>query len=567
MRWAILVSACVLVATSAPWLHGLLLEGSTPERAWYTGLGFLGGDEASYLSWMREAADGHFCYRNRFTTPEQPEGIPHLLFSTLGWLAGASGVAPMLLYQAARVAFGALFLFLLWRFLRRLLPQPFARKSAFLCVCLSSGLGWALAGLRFSHWLLPADLNQAEAITYPSLMTNPLFAAALCLMLGAIMSLHEALATGRWRPVAVAAACSLVLGNIHPFDVLTVFAVMGIFLAARAIAARAFPLRGLLQLGAAGAPALLSIGQIYLWVRKDPVFAELSRTPMESPPFWGYLLCFGLPLGMAVLAAFRFLRATEEDRDAAPGWSREAVLFLTLWMVVNLGLAFAPVAFQRRLIMGAHIPIAILAGGWLAAKLSANAGWRRTAALSAALLLLGASNIAFQHQRHHAYYERASGRYFRFHIRAGERKALAWIEQHAPADAAVQPLPWIGFKDDGAYYMLDLTLAGLAPSLTGRAVHAGGWWMTPRGMERLADWVRFQLPETPGEWRRELLRDSGVRYVVFSQKHDETARPDLEARVLEMFRTSPPPCLRRIPEASNEDADVYEVVDDGAQSP
>jgi hypothetical protein len=68
------------------------------------------------------------------------------------------------------------------------------------------------------------------------------------------------------------------------------------------------------------------------------------------------------------------------------------------------------------------------------------------------------------------------------------------------------------------------------------------------------------MPDTPDEWRRGLLRTSGVRYLIFSQKRSET-RDDAIAGVLDRSPIgSPPFYLRRVDAACNEDADVWEVV-------
>ena len=90
-------------------------------------------------------------------------------------------------------------------------------------------------------------------------------------------------------------------------------------------------------------------------------------------------------------------------------------------------------------------------------------------------------------------------------------------------------------------------------------VHAGHWGETPEFGKTMNRWARFVRPDTPDDERRKLLRESGVRYLLFTQKHDETHDEVVEKSLLSLFRTHPPSYLRLLPEASNADADVYMV--------
>ncbi len=61
-------------------------------------------------------------------------------------------------------------------------------------------------------------------------------------------------------------------------------------------------------------------------------------------------------------------------------------------------------------------------------------------------------------------------------------------------------------------------------------------------------------------FKQDLLRSTGVRYVLFTQKPDETRNPAVENGLLSLFRTNPPSYLHRVAEAGSPDVDVYEVV-------
>src|SRR2546421_6878274 len=77
------------------------------------------------------------------------------------------------------------------------------------------------------------------------------------------------------------------------------------------------------------------------------------------------LLGFGVLLILAIAGAF-----TVESRkvdlvdtvNPVPNDARYGRLLLIVWAVVNLAVAYLPVAFQRKMLMGEHVPLVILAG-------------------------------------------------------------------------------------------------------------------------------------------------------------------------------------------------------------
>ena len=62
-------------------------------------------------------------------------------------------------------------------------------------------------------------------------------------------------------------------------------------------------------------------------------------------------------------------------------------------------------------------------------------------------------------------------------------------------------------------------------------VNAGHWGETPEFAHTMSQWLHFELPNTPESWREDLLRRTRVRYIIFSQKPDETGSPT-EAQLL-----------------------------------
>jgi len=299
------------------------------------------------------------------------------------------------------------------------------------------------------------------------------------------------------------------------------------------------------------------------------VFAQRAAVPTLSPPPLWYFLGYG---GVLILAVFGWwLLRRDLPRDAAvasdtsiEGESRRGVtslsakMLLLTWATMNFFVSYLPVAFQRKMIMGEHIPLAMLGGLGLCWLLKGLQGRAWTLAVTGVILVLSLTNLRFL-QRDIANLQQKTDDVRSF-LYAGELQSLEWLKTYAPPDVPIQPLPWIIADGAGNVEPYDSSAACFAPGLTAHSVNVGHWGETPDISKGINQWLEFILPATPDKWRIDLLRRSGTRYILFSQKHNETNVELVETRLLSVFRNNPPPYLHRIPEASNDDADVYEVV-------
>lgn len=555
-RWAFAVAVGVMAVTMLPYLFGAMLIGAAPSRGWFSWLGYNLDDSCVYLAWMRQAADGAFFQRNLFTTEPQIGHQFSLFFLLLGNLARLTHLPLLAVYHLARLALGLAFLHAVWRLIGLLVEDRRARRAAFLTVCLSAGLGWLPGQWRHSGINSPVDVWQPEAITFLCLYQSPLFLVSLLLMVGILGGLLVAEERRSWRPALGAAGCGLLLGNIHTYDVITVAAVWGAFLCARAVRRKRLDVGSVARAAFVGGVTAISTGYMVHLVRTEDVFARRVAVPTLSPPFLLYLLGYGLLPVLAAVALF-----TRRGRRAVGGDGRDALLFLVTWAVVNVAVAYLPVPFQRKMLMGAHLPIAILAGAGLSLIVARAPGRWAGAALWAAALLLGLTNIRFLlRDAENFQMNRGQSHIQRPYLYSGEVAALAWLREHTPADAPIQPLPWIALSPDGRLGFVDTTAACFAPGLTGRPVNAGHWGETPQFAQTMGVWVRFQSPARSAAERADLLAGARVKYVVFTQKHEDDLTPESRAFLDEWLRRTPRGPLRLLPEASNADADVYEVV-------
>jgi hypothetical protein len=218
-----------------------------------------------------------------------------------------------------------------------------------------------------------------------------------------------------------------------------------------------------------------------------------------------------LPLGgwAMVLAAIR--RREQGDRGnrtthKASACVSDSGLLLTAWVLGGLAAAYLPIAFQRKMIMGTHLPLSILAGLAVAAiaerREKCSGGSRSAAAVAAGLVaLLSVSSVRYLIRdvatanrdgttstgAHPVYWD------------ASDVRAWQWLGEHTPANAALLTFPLRGV---------------IAPAFSGRAVYAGHWGETPAFTEKVRTVRDFYVGAMSSEARRRFLRENGLTHVL-----------------------------------------------------
>jgi hypothetical protein len=484
LGWAL---ACVALA-SLPYLVVWV-------ATWGTGVYFVGllhnvDDPYVYMAWMRQAAHGALLFDDRFTTAPQRAIFFNALFLVLGWVCRLTGLSPLAVFHLARVGFGILFLISVHRLIVAVVSQPAAQRAAFLLVCFSSGVGWLFPRRVPSS---PVDLWQTEAISFLSLYQNPLFLAALCLMLWFVLFMLRAQRTGMARYAVAAGALACLLANVHGYDVVTLAVVWPCYLLLRTATEQPRWKLGWVHAAIAGALCTPALAYEYYLLRANHIFHQRVLVPTGSAALRYELLGYGLALPLAGVAVARMLKQRKGDGASADEW------LLVVWAVVGLAVPYIPVSFQRKLLMGVHVPIATLAGMG-AVRLW---GGRRHPHLALAAL------VAVTFLTNARWFWRAAQNVQENRTESGQRvlllptemDAMRWLEQHCHGEG-----------------VLALPLGGVAvflPALTGCHTYAGHWGETPHFAAKLRATLRFYAGANTGAWQREFLRRARVQYVMY----------------------------------------------------
>jgi hypothetical protein len=365
-----------MLLTLAPYLYGRIATPPGQRFLWTHSLN--SGDLYTYLAQINRVRQGELLARNSFTIDEPNRGLLRPTYLLLGGAAWLTGLPAIAVFHAGRILLGTLFFLALRRLAALLLEDPRERRTALVLAATSSGLGWLLRGALPSN--LCPDTWQPELNVFMSLYESPHFTASLVLIVASLTLLIRAGLLAReaagLRPAAThalgAGALAALLILDHPFDAATM-AMVGVLVLVWAWRILGLPARAVLLIGlaftASAAPAPL---WLLARVRSDPVAAQwLQQNVLPSPPLAGYLVGFGL---LWPLAAWGWLRRNDATTASGPKARRKepgalaetppaasALWLLGVWALFGFALVSLPVAYQRRLAEGWHIPVLLLA--------------------------------------------------------------------------------------------------------------------------------------------------------------------------------------------------------------
>jgi hypothetical protein len=397
-------------------------------------------------------------------------------------------------------------------------------------VLVGGGVGWiwVIGKYLTGSMLYPLDVQVAEPNAFLSLIGYPHFLLAAALVL-AIMGLFiVGSRTGGMGAYAIAGLLGLALGLQHAYDLITVYFVLGAFVALQWWSRQRFPGREVAGLAIIGLLSSPPAAYFTYLTSHDPIWrqvlAQFGNAGVYTPNPLHLLIIFGPQLPLAITELPRLL-----------GQQRDSDLFLLAWVVVGFGLLYIPTDFQIHMLNPYQVPLAILAVRAtvrIAARSSAGlatSGLARLGRAAPALLLLIAIPVniyLFSWRfidlgRHQAPY----------YLHQDEVAALQWLDQQ-PSDNVV-------FSAE--------TLGQYVPALARKRAMLAHWAQTVDYYTKRAEVARFFDPATPTPERAALLQRYHVTYVLAGEAELRAgARTILDSPLFEKTFDSPAAAVYRV---------------------
>jgi hypothetical protein len=490
-RRVIAVIILMIMLTSLPYAAGAI---SAPVGTRFSGAILDLIDYHSHLAKMHQGLRGEWLYRLLFTAEPHPPILLQTFYVALGHVARLTGLSLDITYQVARVVSVAFMVWAIWAFMLHYLSPDVAWWALLLALF---GGGWS-----FLLWIIapamtanvsPIEFWLLDAYTFLAAFISPHFAIGIGLLALAFLALDHWTSQQSPRSLLTLWLATFAIAMIQPFDLLLVDSVLVIVVVYRLWKQNIgwhSAVAGLMLLGVTHG-AILGYDWLMLNTPIWKSFADQNITLSPSPIY--YVLGYAPLLIPAVTGIVVALRR-QADRWLIPG----------LWIVGVIVLVYAPLATQRRFVLGVQVPMAALAVYWLSAVIVPALKMRIGQRYRSVLLVYGAlatlSTIIVIVWLVTA--TRASAN-AELYIIDNTVMGWDWIQENTSQDSVILS----GFHNGGAI-----------PARTGRRVVLGHWIETADYLAKRDAVGRFFVADTADNWRLVLLQSQGVDYMWYSDE-------------------------------------------------
>ncbi|MCX5776042.1 MAG: hypothetical protein NTX32_00145 [Candidatus Firestonebacteria bacterium] len=468
-------------------------------------------DQASYQAWIKQAEEGKIFAGSNYTTEPQSGLFFNPFFYLCGNYVKLTGLNMLPAYQLIRMLLVVALVLMLYKFSEIFLSGFKERFFFTVLTSFSGGFGFLIPNAGLKHLqevfnIVSLDLWVPESNIFITCLQKPLFMAALILMLLVFYFLLKGFVSLKKSSFFAAAGALFLLGLTHPYDLATVYGALTVYL----FWSKADRKRWYYFLGAAvlSSPALIYEYMLNIY---DPFFREWGKTVTLSSTIYSYLLGYGFVL----LAALAYM---------VKRWNKfsRPELFLLSWVFSHLIMAYMPVRFERRLLLGLAVPLCLLAALWFYKYfipfMQKNSFAAKKILPVAAILLIVPSNIRYVYEEY-KYFVKYSNNYC---LPAGDYKAFSWMDKNVKRDSVI-----FAFYSSGVYM----------PGLTGCKVYAGHYDQTLDAVRKKKETGVFFETRTPDTFRVELLAKSKAEYLYFGsfEKHIGDPGFDLKSYLSKVY--------------------------------
>lgn len=351
-KYVFLIIIVFLILNNLSFATAMVVEGSD----YFTGTNYYAGaDKTIYLSQIEQARQGHFLFKNLYTSEEQQGLIFSPVWLVLGIIGRLTNISNILILEFSRIILSVLFLVFIYKFICNCFSGIKPRLISLLMLCFSSGLGvFTYKAIKTDTEIFNnfgTDLWLSEGNTFLTLRHSTMFILSQILIIFIFWWIIERLKKAKWPEVLLVGLSACLLGIFHPYDIVIIGAVIVVWFLTEAIKNRNWPWQEFLKGALVGIMALLPFVYFY-WLREvEPAFAGWAEQNITtSPGIYNYLVGYGLVFFLFLFGIYSCIKS--ENRF---------LRFVGVWAIVQWFLLFIPLPVQRRFANILHVSMVIIA--------------------------------------------------------------------------------------------------------------------------------------------------------------------------------------------------------------
>lgn len=470
----------------------------------YTGYGIVSpSDRMVYLSQIEQARQGHFLFKNLYTSESQTGLIFSPLFLVIGIFSKLTLISPLLSYYIFRSIFAFFLLWFIYFFISKVFMETRWRYFVFIIACFIPGLSiFSLRNLGTDEIILShvgVDLVIPEATFFMSIFHSPLFVLSQILVLFVFWWIVEHFAKATFYETIALSSIIVLLGILHPYDLFIIFPVAGIWLILDFIKRKKIYLGNLFKYAILLFGAAITL-MYFFWLSKtEPAFAVWADQNITlSQPIWLYILGYGLLFPFYI---FGIIEAVKSKKR----W----LSFLAIWSIIAILLIYFPVQFQRRLINCAYLAISIVAVFGFKNIISFASSWKMRYKVICRFILMTFVAIFFATNFFFVIYDACVSTFkvYPYYFSMDYKNRLDWLKEHADEKDIV-----LSSSNNGIFI----------PAFAGRIVflghgHQTGDWTTKKAF---VEGYFFKSNKGDEEKQAWLYKES-IDYLFFSKQEDD----------------------------------------------
>ncbi|MDH5606413.1 MAG: hypothetical protein OEY93_05955 [Anaerolineae bacterium] len=409
----------ILIIITLPYYNAWRAGGDTHV---FNGFIYNPWDGNSYIAKMRQGWNGSWTFKLPYTVKPGKGTYIYLYYLTIGHLARITGWSLLFTFHFFRIL-GVVALYLvLYKLCELIFDEIRPRWTAFLLAALGSGMGWIFYPLG----IVTSDVGVPEIYPFYASLSSAHFPLSLALMVLVIILFLQV--ESGWKGRVGMVLTALLISIVTPFGT----AIAGLTIGISWLWTRIQGVNNknhLMNLFLFGL-GIIPFSGYYFWLSQhhNAIQGWKIQNITITPPVWDTvaalspLLWFAIPGGVAAWKS-----------------GKRPYRLLVVWLGLNLVMAYAPFALQRRMLTGAFIPLALLATMMVERWLSGEGRKARVVKVVFIILCVMTSVM-------NVFVGFVASKSFEpvLYLSRGEYEALDWMQENLPADSIILSSPRMG---------------------------------------------------------------------------------------------------------------------------